>query len=111
MRTVIGFTGAFGSGCTTACGYLRFERKFESIALSEPLKEIWEQENGNRNYTRENLQMLGDTVRQTDGPGAVVKLALKNKPDDGPPIVVDGIRNVGEVEYLRDRFGYGFSLI
>jgi deoxycytidylate deaminase/dephospho-CoA kinase len=112
MNLVIGFTGAFGSGCSTACGYLRHERGFTMIALSDPLKAIWEKRTSNRNYTREDLQKLGDEIRKEQGPGAVVKLAFEGVPQDYEhPIVVDGIRNVGEIEALRDRFGYAFSLI
>ncbi|HEY5176720.1 MAG TPA: deaminase [Terriglobales bacterium] len=112
MQTVIGFTGAFGSGCSTACGYLRHERGFELIALSDPLKALWEKRNGNRNYTREDLQKLGDEIRKEGGSGAVVELAFEKVPKNGEhAIVIDGIRNVGEVEALREQFGYGFSLI
>src|ERR1700686_4790596 len=112
-RTIIGLTGAFGSGCTTAAKYLRDTRKFVSIRLSDPIRTAW----GNANKgdpSRLELQRLGDEIRQGSHPGILVELAFKELADKNsgrlpPDLVIDGIRNVGEINYLRDTYGYRFT--
>ncbi len=99
MPRVIGITGAFGSGKTTAANYLA-EKGYRRITLSSFLAQQLEDEE--KELTRKNLQDLGDKFRQDYGPGILAKKALeyasKNNLDK---IVIDGIRNVGEVELLR----------
>lgn len=106
----IGFTGAFGSGCTTAAKHLRDARGTRYVPLSQAIKDQWALGNPGRTPTREDLQRLGDRMREQDGPGALVKAALKDV-DADTPIAVDGIRNLGEVDELQSHFGYRFTLI
>jgi deoxycytidylate deaminase len=108
-KTVIGLTGGFGSGCTTAAKHLRDVRGAKHISLSTPIKKKWNDENGNAEPSREDLQRLGDQMREEGGAAALVKAALVDVPDDCP-LVIDGIRNLGEIDELRDRFGYDFTL-
>ncbi|MFP5319541.1 MAG: deaminase [Acidimicrobiia bacterium] len=108
---VIGLTGAFGSGCTVAARHLRHERGFELVRLSDVLRGLW---TSAEPPTRRDLQRIGDDYRRQHGSEALVQTALAEL-DAGAPtvdrIVVDGIRNVGEVEALRNRFGYRFTLL
>jgi dephospho-CoA kinase len=47
METVvIGLTGAFGSGCTTAAHALRDDRKFVCLRLSDVIREEWKKGGG-----------------------------------------------------------------
>jgi deoxycytidylate deaminase len=108
---VIGFTGAFGSGCTTAAKYLRDNRRFKLLPLSDALKTLWNKKHRGEQYTRHDLQKLGDTLRKDRYTGVLVDMALKSRPKSARRIVIDGIRNLGEVQRLRDLFGYRFTLI
>lgn len=111
---VIGLTGAFGSGCTNAARHLRHEREFELIRLSDVVRESWKDTHPDEEPTRNDLQRAGDDLRREDGPGAIALRALTGLEVDGQlieRIVVDGIRNRGEVDALRDRFGYRFTLL
>lgn len=112
---IVGLTGAFGSGCTTAAKHLRDTRKFEVVRLSEAIRSEWAKKNKSE-PSRLELQRLGDELRQKNHSGFVVQLALETlaQGNDGKlpdNVVIDGIRNVGEIDYLRDAFGYGFTLV
>jgi deoxycytidylate deaminase len=102
-------TGPFGSGCTTAAEYLKGKIGFVHIRLSDPIHGIWELRNPGIKDTRGGLQDIGDELRQEHGRDYLVRHLIEKTV--GEKFVVDGIRNVGEIEYLRDHFGYGFTLI
>src|SRR4029077_17274518 len=65
---------------------------------------------------RLEFQRLGDELRQQKHPAILVEIALSElrKSNNGvlpEDIVIDGIRNVGEVNFLREEMGYRFTLI
>jgi deoxycytidylate deaminase len=107
---VFGFTGAFGSGCTTAAKHLRDERGFKLVPLSGPLRAQWSKEHGNVDPQRFDLQKLGDKLRRDHGTGILIDRSLEECGESDKRIVVDGIRNLGEIAKLRDIFGYRFTL-
>jgi deoxycytidylate deaminase/dephospho-CoA kinase len=106
---VIGLTGPFGSGCTTAAEYLKSKVGFEHIRLSDIIHQVWAERNPGVQETRSGLQAIGDEQRRKYGRDYLVRRSIENVA--GAKFVVDGIRNVGEIEYLRDSFGYSFTLI
>jgi deoxycytidylate deaminase len=106
----VGFTGAFGSGCTEGAKHLRDERGFKYLALSTALRSIWSKNHPGNDPARFDLQKLGDKVRQDKGLGVLVDMALEDCADSEKRIVIDGLRNLGEVRRLRDIFGYRFTL-
>lgn len=96
---IIGITGPFGSGKSTAASF--FETKgFTKITLSSFLEEALLKEG--KEVTRSNLQDLGNVWRQKEGSGVLARKALEhisNKKIE--KAVIDGIRNLGEVEELK----------
>lgn len=97
--TIIGITGPFGSGKSTAASF--FETKgFTKITLSSFLEEALLKEG--KEKTRANLQDLGNLWRKKEGSGVLARKALvhisKNKIEKA---VIDGLRNLGEVEELK----------
>ena len=115
-KIVVAFTGAFGSGCTTGTKHLRDTKNFRYVLLSQALRDEWQRQNPGKEATRLDLQRLGDKLRAERGNGVLVDLALESIETDGKAdvigrLVFDGIRNLGEVDRLRDRFGYKFTLI
>lgn len=97
---IIGITGAFGSGKTTAAGF--FEKKgFRRITLAELLEEE-ARKRGIVKITRKILQDIGNQWREKYGTGILAKkaLALLEKVH-AEKAVVEGIRNTGEIEELR----------
>lgn len=96
---IIGITGAFGSGKSTAAQF--FEKKgFVQITLSTFLEE--EAHKRQIPITRKILQDIGNEWREKYGKAILAKLALgKIEKERFQKVIVDGIRNVGEIEALR----------
>jgi dephospho-CoA kinase len=98
---VIGLTGPFGSGKTTAANFFA-KYGYEKIVLSSFLAE--ELQGRGKETTRKNLQDVGNELRKVNGSGYLVERALefiqKNKIKKA---TVDGIRNLGEIEALRNK--------
>jgi deoxycytidylate deaminase len=120
-KFVIGLTGPIGSGCTTLSQGLEGLEKegFKRISLSKLIKEkfveLHHKEPTLISYGedwRAELQDIGNRGRtgefatnrspKEDYRNYWVKLALENV--DANNIVIDGIRNIGEVEWLRKQF-------
>lgn len=112
---VIGLTGGFGSGCTTAAKLLRDKANSRLLSLSEEIKAEWKSRSSGKQPTRRDLQRLGDELRESEGAGTLIERVLEGEQlSEGPPashIVIDGIRNLGEVIRLRQEFGYRFTLM
>ncbi len=114
-RRIVGLTGAFGSGCTTAVKHLRDTRNFKEVRLSDAIRVAWAKDHQG-DPSRLELQRLGDELRRSKHPGILVELVLKELADKNggklpDEIAIDGLRNIGEIEYLRDVYGYRFTLI
>jgi dephospho-CoA kinase len=104
---VIGITGPFGSGKTTAANHLE-TKGYQRITLSSFLSE--ELKRRGIEATRANLQDLGNELREKGGPGALAVRALEMmKSAHIQRATIDGIRNLGEIEALRE--GSNFILL
>ncbi|HVA20162.1 MAG TPA: hypothetical protein VMU55_08300 [Solirubrobacteraceae bacterium] len=104
---VIGLTGPFGSGCTTAAHMLtEADPPFKRVKLSDVLREI------GGDGSRGGLQDLGNRIRQSEGNEALVVRGIAGVLTDEPlkRIVIDGIRNLGEVRWLQHALGDRFAL-
>lgn len=96
-QRIIGITGAFGSGKSTAANY--FESKgYRKIYLSSYLE--GEARKRDLPLTRKVLQDLGNEFREKHGNGILAKMALKDLKNE-KKIVIDGLRNLGEIEELK----------
>jgi deoxycytidylate deaminase len=104
-------TAPFGSGCTTAAGILEERHGFRAVKLSACLTGEWERRNPGRKPQRRELQRLGNELRKSSGErGLLASRAiqeLESAAESFDRIVLDGIRNVGEIEYLRSKIGNG----
>jgi len=116
---VIGLTGSLGSGCTTVSKVLEGKGSTR-ISLSEPIKERFKElhkgkEPSNDSFGedwRAELQDIGNRGRRGeflegtetggDHKDYWVNLALQSI--EAGDIVIDGIRNTGEIEALRKKF-------
>lgn len=101
---VVGITGAFGGGKSTASNF--FERKsFKKIILSSFLEEEAKKRKIKK-ITREILQDIGNEWRRKYGSNVLAKKALLMAKNYNKKVIVDGIRNVGEIEYLRSNSNF-----
>jgi deoxycytidylate deaminase/dephospho-CoA kinase len=104
--TVIGVTGSLSSGCTTIAEYLKEKHKYVLKRLSDVIRK----ELGKPDATPEELQDKGDELRISGGTSILAELALNDiLKNPAEKIVIDGIRNPGEVKYLR-RFSNFFLI-
>lgn len=99
---IIGITGAFGSGKSTAADFLK-RLGFVKISLVEFLeKEL--KSRGEKNITRKLLQDLGNQLREKYGAGILAKKALLLINEKRiQKAVVEGFRNNLEIEEFRKR--------
>jgi dephospho-CoA kinase len=107
---IIGIVGPFASGKGVVTDYLIKKYKYKSFSLSSIVHDEVKKK-GIVNYNRTILQNTGDELREKEGDGVLAKRAIKqltanNKRLTVQKIVIEGIRNPGEVEYLRSIPGF-----
>ena len=99
---IIGLAGFPGAGKTTVTEYLK-GKGFTRITLSDFIKEEAEKR-GVHITTREEYQDWGNAMRKEFGPGVLVRRAVdKANKKKMNKVVIDGVRNPGEVSYLKGR--------
>jgi dephospho-CoA kinase len=109
---IIGITGTLASGKTSVKDF--FLSRFPSsyfISLSDIIEEELLKEG--KELKRENFIEKGNELRKRYGDQVlveVVTLTLSEKIEK-QFLIIDGIRNPGEVEFLRKKFGKDFILI
>jgi dephospho-CoA kinase len=97
---LIGISGAFGSGKSTAADYLS-TKGYTKISLVKFLEDALIY-SGDKNLTRRKLQDLGNKWREMHGAGVLGKKAVEfiqgkklNK------VVIEGFRNIAEIEEVK----------
>lgn len=98
---VIGITGLFGSGKTTASSF--FENNgYQKIVLSSFLEDE-AKKRGKKKITRKLLQDIGNEWREKYGRDILIKKVLEKVRGKNGKYVVDGVRNIGEIERLQEK--------
>ena len=104
---IIGISGPFGSGKTTAANF--FETKgYKVIVLSSFLEE--EAKKRKLPITRKVLQDIGNEWREKSGSSILMKKALQNIKID-EKVVIDGLRNLGELDSLKKENGILLAIV
>lgn len=96
---IIGITGTFGSGKSTAADFLT-ALGYQKLTLSSFLEDEAKKRRAKR-ITRKLLQDIGNEWREKYGRGVLAKKAVEKIHHDGNRFVVDGIRNTGEIEVFK----------
>ncbi len=107
---VIGLTGTMASGKETVRDIIEKNTNSHSVILSSLLKEdaLKKQK---ITITREMRQNLGNELRKQYGADVLVKVAVGFMPRNKDFLIIDGLRNPGEVDFLKSKFGIDFKLI
>jgi len=99
---IIGVTGYLASGKDTVADFL-IKKGYNHYSLSDELRSILKDRN--IESTRENQQRVANELRKDFGPEYLAKKVMEKAKE---PAVVTSIRNLGEVEYLKNN---GMKLI
>jgi dCMP deaminase len=103
MSKYVALTGYMGSGKGEVAAMLK-ERGFHYISLSDVVRA--EATKRGVEHTRENLQNIGNELREEHGVGALGKKVRETIEREGKgDWVIDGIRNPGEWEEIRKLSG------
>ncbi len=101
---IIGLTGSLAAGKGVVSGFLK-KQGFVYLSLSDELREIAKEKK--IELTRENLQDLGNQMREERGTGILAKLITdKIRNQKYIKAVVDGIRNPAEIAELEKLDNY-----
>lgn len=122
-KFIVGLTGSVGSGCTTLSNVLEecgFKRISISDLIKEKFRELHHKEPNKDSYGpnwRYELQTIGNKGRKgefgdssssdEDHKSYWVRLAINLIDKQTDNVVIDGIRNMGEVDYLRNKYPQG----
>lgn len=102
MRTIIGLVGPMKSGKGEFSKFLR-QKGFAYFSLSDRVRE--EAKRKKLEPRREVLQDIGDSLRKKFGNDVLAKRTAKIiMKSDAPLVVIDSIRNPGEVFFLKKTF-------
>lgn len=102
---IIGITGAFGSGKSTAADFLE-DLGFTKISLAHFL-EVELEKRGEKKITRRLLQDLGNEWRGKFGAGVLAQKALTLINEKSiKQVVVEGFRNNLEIEEFRKKSNF-----
>ena len=106
---VIGLTGSIGSGKDTVKSFLINKLGATSVTLSDVIRAELEKKRGIADRT--TMQNMGNEMRQKYGAHILAMLAVEYLSRIKKFVIIDGIRNPVEADYLRKKFGSDFKLI
>lgn len=95
---IIGLTGTFAAGKDTVAEYL-VEKGFEHHSTGDQIREIAEERGIKQN--RDVLRELGNELRDKYGSEFLCRRIIEEKAKTDK-VVISGIRQPGEIEYLRE---------
>lgn len=102
---IIGITGWFASGKDTAAEYLRDEKKFISVSLSDFIRDALRAEG--KELSRDNLRDMGNKLREKFGADHLAKKALEAiESDPSQNYVVPSVRTLAELNILKEESGF-----
>lgn len=110
MKYIIGLTGSFGSGSSYLAREFIEPLDYKYYSLSQILKEQY-LEAKKEEPSRSDLQDFGNELRRIHGTDYLVELFVKkSSKDKSSKLIIDSIRNPGEIKFLREKFP-GFYLV
>jgi dephospho-CoA kinase len=109
LKHVVGITGTIAAGRGNVKEILMKKFPCYQVKISDIIRAEFERKK--QTFNRTTLQEMGNDMRKTYGPHIFALLAIEYLPRDKDMIIIEGIRNPGEINYLKKNFGEKFFLI
>jgi len=106
---VIGLTGTIAAGKDLVKQILMQNLNCYQVTLSGAIFGQLEKNKGT--FTRKTMQEMGNELRQKYGGHVLAKVSTEFMSRDRPYLIVDGIRNPAEAEWLKQNYKGNFVLI
>lgn len=106
---VIGLTGTIAAGKEVVKQILLQKLNCYQVTLSGAIFGQLEKKKGI--FNRKTMQDMGNELRQKYGGHVLAKVSTEFMPRDRPYLIVDGIRNPAEAEWLKNAYRGNFVLI
>ncbi len=109
-KIIIGLVGQIACGKGTVAKYLEKNHEASTFRFSTILRNILGRLH--KEVSRKNLQKLSTSLRQTFGEDTLAKVIAKDvKNSDKKIIVVDGIRRMEDIKYLKEIPGFKLTRV
>jgi len=109
-KTVIGLTGSMASGKGTAALYLQKKYGASTYRFSDMLADLLDRLY--LEHTRDNFIKLSEMIRGTFGEDIMAKTMARDvTKDPNRIIVVEGVRRLADIEYLKRLEGFALAEI
>lgn len=104
-KIILGITGEMACGKGTATKYVVDKYQAKSFRFSTMLRDVTKRMH--QEETRDNLQNISTCLRQCFGEDILAKVMAEDvKKDAGEIIVIDGVRRLPDIKYLREIPGF-----
>jgi dephospho-CoA kinase len=107
---VVGLTGTIASGKSSVKEAIMRKKSCDCVLLSSLIMEETIKKRG-LPVNRFTTQNLGNELRQKYGSDVLAKTAMNFMQKNKEVLIIDGLRNPGEVEFLKRNNGTNFVLI
>jgi dephospho-CoA kinase len=98
---IIGLTGTIGAGKGTVVEYLLQHKNFRHYSARSFISE--ELNKRNLELTRDNMALVADELRNTNGASYIIDTLLDEAVKNGGDAIIESIRTIGELESLRNK--------
>jgi len=105
---IIGITGTNGAGKGTVVEYLAKEKGFSHYSVSKYLTQVLKRRK--KEINRDNMRELANEIRAKFGPQHIVKILFNKAVKAGENAVIESIRNLGEVRFIKENGGVIFAV-
>lgn len=104
QKTIIGVTGTHASGKDTVAEYICKRYNLKSYSTSDEVR--YEATKKGVGHSRAELFGLANKIRTEFGSGELARRALSRASFEEKVALVTGIRNIGEIEYLKENANF-----
>lgn len=103
-KTIIGITGTHASGKDTVADYISKKNNLKSYSTSDEIRH--EATKLGIDHSRASLFKLANEIRGQFGLGELARRALDKVGADKEMALITGIRNMGEIDYLKEHTNF-----